>query len=180
MTCVPPGKKHHTFCIIRHTVKCKNPFYSTLDSKNKTNLTERCESCLPMFWMVDFNLLCLLLNYNDWQWCMKQTDHMFALNFRVLSVFNPSKNITACQIWMKKNVINFWYCLLWLKLAYWTGGKMKLLKAVPYLCWTNWCFNCEVRGEMFLLWNVILLYPRKWITILRPGSLCVFSTDQFN
>lgn len=100
---VPPGKKHHTFCIIRHTVKCKNPFYSTLDSK--TNLTERCESCLPMFWMVDFNLLCLLLNYNDWQWCMKQTDHMFALNFRVLSVFNPSKNITACQIWMKKNVI---------------------------------------------------------------------------
>lgn len=150
MTFVPPGKKHHTFCIIRHTVKCKNPFYSTLDSK--TNLTERCESCLPMFWMVDFNLLCLLLNYNDWQWCMKQTD-MFALNFRVLSVFNPSKNITACQIWMKKNVINFWYCLLWLKLAYWTGGKMKLLKAVltyvgpigaSTVKWEEKCFYSEM------------------------------------
>lgn len=132
MTCVPPGKKHHTFCIIRHTIKCKNPFYSTLDSK--TNLTERCESCLPMFWMVDFNLLCLLLNYNDWQWCMKQTDHMFALNFRVLSVFNPSKNITACQIWMKKNVINFWYCLLWLKLAYWTyWGQNETIKSCSLL-----------------------------------------------
>lgn len=81
---------------------------------------------------------------------MKQTDHMFALNFRVLSVFNPSKNITACQIWMKKNVIiAFCGWSLFTELgAKWNYQKLFLTYVGPIgastVKWEEKCFYSEM------------------------------------